>query len=637
MALVNFSNLDFEQLKISIKDYLRSNSTFTDYDFDGSNLSIIVDMLAYNTYINSFNANMLSNEVFIDSATLRENVVALASQIGYLPRSRTAARAILSFSVDTSDIEYNLKPSTITLKQGTVCTSSSSYNGQTYSFVTKNDVTVPVKNNLAIFDGIEIYEGSYTVNAFTVNSYEYNQRFILDNTNIDSSLVSVTVRGASEEVSYKFNLVDNLVDVTPTSKTFFIREIEDQRYELIFGDGQFGQKLNNGDYIEASYVITNGDAANGISNVSFNGRLYDNNDRSVTDGISLATIAESTKGGKQIESVDSIRKYSPKSYSTQNRAVTPSDYETIVPLVYPEIDSVSAFGGEELIPPQFGKVFLSIKPKFGTFLSNSTKDEIKRKLKKYSVSGIGIEILDLKYLYLEVNSYVYYNSNTTLSTDQLKESIRQNVKSYSESSDLNKYGARFKYSKFQKLIDNTSSSITSNITTIEIRRDLRPVLNKYADYEICFGNKFYSERIEGYNIKSSGFKIDGISSTVYISDKPTKGTDLGTIFLFTLDVQNNPQILKSSIGTISYDKGEIKLNPINIVSTLKNSGGEPIIEISAIPASNDVIGLQDLYLQLNLNDFNVETRQDNIESGYDMSGTNYIITSSYVNGDPVRN
>lgn len=637
MALVNFSNLDFEQLKISIKDYLRSNSTFTDYDFDGSNLSIIVDMLAYNTYINSFNANMLSNEVFIDSATLRENVVALASHIGYLPRSRTAANALLSFSVDTSGVSSELRPSTITLKKGTVCTSSSSYNGQTYSFIIKNDITVPVQNNIATFDSIQIYEGSYTVNSFTVNSYEYNQRFILDNANIDTSLISVTVRGASEEVAYKFNLVDNLVDVTPTSKTFFVREIEDQRYELIFGDGQFGQKLNNGDYIEASYVITNGSDANGVSNVSFSGRLYDNNDRSITDGISIATIAESTKGGKEIETVDSIRKYSPKSYSTQNRAVTPSDYETIVPLVYSEIDSVSAFGGEELTPPQFGKVFLSIKPKFGSFLSNSTKDEIKRKLKKYSVSGIGIEILDLKYLYLEINSYVYYNSNTTLSTDQLKESIRQNVKSYSESSDLNKYGARFKYSKFQKLIDNTSSSITSNITTIEIRRDLRPSVNKYADYEICFGNQFYSQRTDGYNIRSSGFKVDGISSTVYISDKPTKGTASGTIFLFTLDIQNNPQILKSSIGTINYIKGEIKINPINIVSTLKTSGGEPIIEISAIPTSNDVIGLQDLYLQLSLNDFNVETRQDNIESGYDISGTNYITTSSYVNGDPVRN
>lgn len=637
MALVNFSNLDFEQLKISIKDYLRSNSTFTDYDFEGSNMSIIVDMLAYNTYINSFNANMLSNEVFIDSATLRENVVAQASHIGYLPRSRTAATAIMSFSVDTSGIESNLRPSTITLKKGTVCTSSSSYNGQTYSFITKDDITVAVQNNLASFNDIQIYEGSYTISSFTVNSYEYNQRFILDNPNIDTSLVSVTVRGSSEEVAYKFNLVDNLVDVTPTSKTFFIREIEDQRYELIFGDGQFGQKLNNGDYIEVSYVITNGDAANGVSSVAFNGRLYDNNDVNITDGISIATISESTKGGKELESVDSIRKYSPKAYSTQNRAVTPSDYETIVPLVYPEIDSVSAFGGEELLPPQFGKVFLSIKPKFGSFLSNETKDQIKRKLKKYSVSGIGVEILDLKYLYLEINSYVYYNSNSTLSTDQLKESIRQNVRLYSESSDLNRYGARFKYSKFQKLIDNTSSSITSNITTVQIRRDLRPVLNKYADYEICFGNKFYSERTDGYNIKSSGFKVDGISSTVYISDKPTKGSDLGTIFLFTLDIQNKLQILKSSIGMINYTKGEIKINPINIVSTLKTFGGEPIVEISAIPTSNDVIGLQDLYLQLSLNDFNVETRQDNIESGYDISGTNYITTSSYVNGDPVRN
>jgi hypothetical protein len=636
MALVNFSNLDFEQIKISIKDYLRSNSNFTDYDFEGSNMSVIIDMLAYNTYINSFNANMLSNEVFIDSATLRENVVSLASNIGYLPKSKTSARGTITFSVDTSTISSELTPSTITLKKGTVCTSLSSYNGETYTFIIKDDVTVPVQSNIASFNDIQIYEGSYLVNTFTVNSYEYRQRFILDNPNIDTSLISVSVRGASEEISYKFNLVDNLTDVTPTSKVFFVREIEDQRYELIFGDGQFGQKLNNGDFIEVSYVVTNGELGNGIPAVSFSGRLYDNNGRNITDGISFTTLTESTKGGNDIESVDSIRKYAPKLYSTQNRAVTPSDYETIVPLVYPEIDSVSSFGGEELSPPQFGKVFLSIKPKFGAFLSNSTKDEIRRKLKKYSVSGIGIEILDLKYLYLEINSYVYYNSNTTLSTDQLAESIRQNVKSYSESSDLNKYGARFKYSKFQKLIDNTSSSITSNITTVQIRRDLRPVLNKYAEYEICFGNEFYSERTDGYNIKSSGFKVDGISSTVYISDKPTKGTTYGNVFLFTLDIQNNPQILKSSVGTIDYKKGEIKINPINIVSTLKNTGGEPIIEISAIPTSNDVIGLQDLYLQLNLNDFNVETRQDNIESGYDISGTNYITTSSYVNGDPVR-
>jgi hypothetical protein len=637
MALVNFTNLDFDQIKTSIRDYLRSNSNFTDYDFEGSNLSTLIDVLAYNTYISSYNANMVSNEVFIDSATLRENVVSLARNIGYVPRSRTASRAIISFFVDTTGFSTN--PLTLTVKKGTVCTSSSSFGNESYTFAIPQDVTTPVVNGIALFNNIEVYEGTFLTSNFTVQSENPAppQRYILENANIDTSTISVTVRDTqSSTSSRKFILSDSLFDVISTSRVFFIQEIEDQRYELIFGDGVFGEKLQSQNFIEASYISTNGESGNGISSFTFNGRIVDNNNNLVSSGISLITTVSPSQGGNEIESVNSIKNYAPRIYSSYNRAVTAADYESLIPKIYPETQSVSVFGGEDLTPPQYGKVFITIKPFYGPFVPNSVKDNLKNKLRKYSVAGIVPEILDLKYLYIEHDTTAYYNTNLVPSSDFVKTIVSNNINNYANSIELNKYGARFKYSRYQGIIDDSHESITSNITKIQIRRDMRASLNQFANYEICFGNEFHIKNINGYNIKSSGFKISGIADTLYMSDIPNQNERTGEIFFFKLDSPTQPAIVRRSVGTINYMKGEILLNGVNIISTSKTVQGQSIVEIAAVPKSNDVIGLQDLYLQLDINKSTLNMLSDDVSSGADPSGTTYTTTSSYTNGNLVR-
>lgn len=646
MPLVNFSNLDFDQIRDSIKSYLRSNSNFTDYDFEGSNLSTIIDTLAYNTYITSYNANMVTNEVFIDSATLRENVVSLARNIGYLPRSRKSAVANISFSVDAS----NTTAVTVTLKAGTAFISSRAFGNESYIFSIPDDITVPVDSTgTANFTNIDIYEGTYIKNTYTVNSRTPNQKFIIPNSGCDTSLIRVIVKTSQSAIdvgtSEKFLQYDNLYEIGPNSPIYFLEEIDSERYELLFGDGIFGKKLQEPNFVEVSYIVSNGENANNISNFTFSGTLRDNSGNSITSGVSLIATNHQSFGGKSIESVESIKKYAPRIYASQNRAVTSSDYEALIPKIYPESESVSAFGGEELTPPSYGKVFISIKPYNGVYLSSTIKSNILSELRKYTVAGIVPEIIDLKYLYIESNSNVYYNTNLAPSSSYVKDTIVQNITNYSNSSDLNKFGARFKYSKYLNIIDNSNESITSNITTINMRRDMTAFLNQFAEYEICFGNRFhiknhghsstYDGNVIGYNIKSSGFTVSGISGTVYLGDSPNSDLETGTIFLFKLNSPTEPVIVKRGIGTIDYIKGEIKLNPIKILSTKVNKD-IPLVEISTTPYSNDVIGLQDLYLQLDLSSVSVTMIPDQIASGDDISGTNYKVSSSYSNGSLVR-
>ncbi len=640
MPLVNFSNLDFDQIKTTLKTYLKSNSNFTDYDFEGSNLSTILDVLAYNTYITSYNANMVANEVFIDSATLRENVVALARNIGYIPKSRKAARATVSFFIDTTNITPI--PSSITLKKGPIASTSGSFGSQSFVYSILEDITVPIFDGIASFDNLPIYEGTLLTSNFVYNTRNVNQRFILPNTGIDTELISVNVKPNEQSTSQVTYIIqDSLFTVKPDSKVYYLQEIENERYELLFGDNKFGKALEEGNYITANYIVSNGDSANGVNQFTFAGRLtYTRNsvEYTVTSGISLLTTGLISSGGEQIESVESVKKFAPRIYASQNRALTADDYESLIPSkIYPETESISVFGGEELIPPQYGKVFISIKPRFGDFLPNLVKENIKLRLKKYAVAGIIPEILDLKYIYLEINSKVYYNSNFAPSSEYVSTVVQTNTTKYSESSELNRYGARFKYSKFLKTIDESHESITSNITTLQMRRDLRVVLNSFAEYQIGFGNEFHINNMNGYNIKSSAFRISQIQQNVYLSDVPNTNRTDGSIFLFTLPSANstNPTIVRRNVGNINYKKGIITLNPINILAG-KIKDGQTIIEISGIPHSNDVVGLQDLYLQLDISNSNFEMIVDNISSGLDPSASNYISSSSYVNGSLVR-
>ena len=634
MPLTKFSDLDFDQIKTQIKDYLRSNSNFTDFDFEGSNFSVLIDTLAFNSYISAYNANMVSNEVFIDSATLRENVTSLARNIGYVPSSKKAAKATVSFFVDTSAL--STKPKTLTLRAGLVAVSDQ-FGGSNYTFCIPEDITVNVVSETAFFSDIEIYEGTFLSKEFTVDVSDIDQRFIVPNANVDTSTLVVKVKDFDFALtSVTYSQVDTIIDITSSSTIYLLQEVADEKYELLFGDGVFGKRLENNNVVTATYVITNGADANGVDSFTFSGRLVDNESRVVTTGVSPISVSNASTGGGAIESVDSVRNYAPKNYAAQNRAVTPTDYETIVKKVFPETESSVVYGGEEVVPPQYGRVFIGIKPKNGNYLSNFIKSDIELKLKNYSVAGIVPKVIDLKYIYIEIGSHVYFNANKVDGASTVKSTVTETLETYAKSVELNKFGARLKYSKLLKQIDDTNTAITSNITTVVMRRDLRPALNQFADYELCYGNEFHV-RSQGSNIKSTGFFVDGYSGEVFLTDVPNADLKTGILQLIT---KKSPtqigRVVRPNMGTVDYVKGEIVMDAIRIVNTSVDSADTPIIEIQAVPESNDVIGKQDLYLQLDISKSIITAVPDTIASGSDQAGSEYSVSSSFSNGSITR-
>ena len=616
MSFNQFTNLDFASLRAQIKDYLRVNSEFADFDFEGSNFSTLIDLLAYNSYITAYNTNMAVKECFLDSATLRENVVSLARNIGYVPRSARSAQAVVNFSVDLSTNDTKI----LTLKAGQVALGVQA--GSNYIFSIPDDfVATTGVNNIAAFDNLKIYEGIYLEKTFQIDYSQPNQRFILPNANIDATSIRVTVQSTTNEI---YSLYNNILQVDSTSKLFLIQEIEDEKYEILFGDGIIGKKPPAGSIISVSYIVTNGKLGNGARNFSFVGILRDDTDATVTSGISVLRTSQKSENGDDIEDISTIKYLAPRIYSSQYRAVTANDYTGIIPFVYPNVDSVTAYGGEELDPPEYGKVFISIKPKDGSFLSQITKDDISRQLKQYSIAGIKPEIIDLKYLYVEVDTTVYYNTNATSEVSELLTAVTKTLTTYSQSSDINSFGGRFKYSKVIGLVDNSARGITSNITRVKMRRNILPELNTFATYELCYGNAFYDQP-NGYGIRSTGFTVSGIDGTLYLGDIPTAGTTVGKLVFFKL-VNNLPLIVKNDAGTVDYVHGEINLDVVNITGASLSSG---VIEVEAIPDSNDIIALKDLYLQLDVPNSTVSALPDVISSGENTSATAYVKTSSY--------
>jgi len=626
MPFTKFTNLDFDQIRAQIKDYLRANSNFTDFDFEGSNFSVLIDTLAYNTYITAFNSNMIANESFLDSATLRENVVSLARNIGYVPRSRSAAKANVSFSVTTSS-----NTPTMTLQAGLVCVGAT--NETNYIFSIPESVTTTVSSGTANFTGIDIYQGTFVKNVFTVDG-SLDQRFILNNSFIDSSTIVVKVKGISDTgEGREYSLSENILNINSTSEIYLLQEVQDEKYEILFGDGYFGKKLENGAVVTVSYIITDGKDGNGASNFAFSGRVVDslNNVVVPTNTVTVTTVSNAANGG-DIESIESIKYFAPRIYSSQYRAVTARDYEAIIQSIYPNTESVAVVGGEELDPPQFGNVVISIKPKNGDYVSDFDKQTILTKLKNYSLSGINQQIIDLKVLYVEVDSAVYYNPSQVTNVNALKTTITNTLNTFA-SSNINKFGGRFKYSKLCQTIDNVDNGITSNITRVIIRRNLKALINQSAQYELCFGNAFHYKP-EGYNIKSTGFTLAGRTGTFYFTDVPDATGGKGVLSIVKESTTGGAYIVEvKSAGTVDYTKGEIILNTLNITSTVEANN---IIEIQAYPESNDVIGLKDLYLSFSVADSKINMIKDTITSGEQISGVGYKTTSSYLNGELKR-
>ena len=624
MSFNQFTNLDFSDLKTQIKDYLRVNSQFTDFDFEGSNFSVLIDLLAYNSYITAYNSNMAVNEMFLDSATLRENIVSLARNIGYLPRSKRSSRALVNFSVDMS--QTNAK--TVKLRAGQVALGAV-VNGN-YIFSIPEAIVTPVNvDGIATFDNLQIYEGVYLTTTFIVDESQPNQRFILPNIGIDTTTIRVKVTNQVTEV---YNQYDTLLNIGKDSRIFLIQEVSDTKYEIRFGDNIIGKKPSNGSRVEISYIVTNGSLGNGASNFTFSGRLVDNDLIDITTGVSLLLTQSKSENGDNIESMDSIKYFAPKVYASQYRAVTSNDYKSLIPYIYPNVESVNSYGGDELDPPEYGKVFISIKPRNGTFLSEITKQNILSTIRKYSIAGIKPEIVDLSYLFVELDVSTYYNINLLTNPEIVKTKVINTLTSYANSKDVNSFGGRFKYSKVVGLIDDCDKSITSNITKVKMRRDLNPELDTFATYELCFGNQIHIKS-GGYSVKSTGFYINGVSDPVYMADAPSPSDKTsGIIFFFKLE-NNLPVIIKNNAGTIDYKRGEILLDVVNITSSVLANG---FIEVQAIPESNDIIGLQDLYLQLDVQKSVVNIIEDIVSSGENSSATQYVVTSSYLNGKYTR-
>ena len=631
MPFTKFTNLDFDQIKTQLKDYLRANSTFTDFDFEGSNFSVILNTLAYNTYINSFNANMVVNESFLDSATLRENVVSLARGIGYVPRSRTCSRASIRLAVECSS-----SLATLTLEaRGPVCVGAT--DDSSYIFSIPEPITTAVVDGKASFGTLEdpvlIYQGALLKKKFTVDG-SLDQRFLLDNPFIDIQTIVVKVKFDGESgTGREYSLVDNIIGVDSDSEIYLIQEVQDEKYELLFGDGIFGKKLENGTEITVTYIVTDGELGNGAENFSFAGTFINSLNNPVTvQSVNLTTVTKSTSG-TDIEPIESVKYFAPRLYAAQFRAVTARDYEAIIQNIYPNTESISVVGGEELDPPEFGTVRISIKPKNGDFVSDFDKDFILSKLKSYALTGINQKLVDIKILYVEVDSSVYFNSSQITNVDNLKTNVSNSLQSYSNSVDLSKFGGRFKYSKVLNVIDDVDRAITSNITRVRIRRNMRALVNQEAQYELCFGNRFHVNS-GGFNIKSTGFRIINEPDIVYLTDIPNSDGRTGVLSIVKpiQETGENRVVIKSA-GLVDYVKGEVILTTVLITDTVL---ADDIIEVQAFPESNDVVGLKDLYLEFDVSKSTINMIKDTISSGEKISGVGFKVTSSYSNGELTR-
>jgi len=588
MPYTQLANLDFTDIKTALKEYLRAQSDFSDYDFEGSALSNLLDVLAYNTYYTAFNTNMVVNELFIDSATLRDNVVAIAKQLGYRPKSATSPTAYISFSVTYANPTTDTQ---LILKKGTGFVTS--YNNIAYNYVVLDDVKAQVANNTAVFTNVLLREGTQLTATFTVNTTTKSQRFILDNPNIDTNTIRVKVFPSGGSFSEPYLVSDNILGVDSTSKIFFLNEIEDERYELIFGDGILGKKLENNTIVEVSYLLTSGPESNGVKTFVYSGVLENQNNANPAQFSITVDSTVASSGGENIESTKKIKFNAPKSYGTQDRAVTSEDYSAIVRNIYPSTSDVIIFGGEDQVPPQYGKVFIVLKPNDAAYLTALTKKEIISQLKKYVVASVEPVIVDPSILYVELNSKIYYDGFITSDTpSQIRDKAITNLQNYIANSDIEKFNGKFRYSKIVGVIDDSDKAINSNITTVTMRKDFYPQLNSTFYYEICYQNAFDKD-CEDPALSTTGFRVTEYPNfDVYLEDRD------GKIVLYSKDALTGEKVIRNKeVGDIDYEKGELKIYNLTII---KGSFFDNRISVRVKPLSNDIQAFREVYLDIDI-------------------------------------
>ena len=589
MPYTQVNNLDFTEIKVALKDYMRAQSDFTDYDFEGSAISNLLDVLAYNTYYTAFNTNMVVNELFLDSASLRDNVVSLAKQLGYSPKSITAPKAVIDLDIAFS----GTAPESVVIAAGSGFVTN--FDGSLYRFILKEDNKVSVANGVASFEGIEAYEGSYLLSS-TVVSNDSSQRFKISNVGLDTNTIKIRVyESATSTIFTEFKPAANILDVGASDNVYFINETEDENYEIFFGDGILGKALVPGQIVQMSYIVTNGPVTNGAKTFTFNGLMQDENNSPITTPFSVANISTTSaaSGGEEIESIEKIKYNAPKLYGSQNRAVTPNDYKAIVRNLYPSVSDIIVFGGEDQEPPAYGKVFLSIKPKEAVTLSSFTKNELKDSLKKYCVASIRPEFVDPSVLHVELTSNIFYNGlKSNLLPTEMQAKASTAITNYLKTSGTEKFNGKFRYSKFISVIDGADRAINSNDTDITMRKDFIAQINSSSYYEVCYQNAFKKD-CDNPVVSSTGITtFEFPNYTSYLEDRD------GKLVLYRLDsVTNEKILLDDSVGIVDYDKGEIMINDFTI---LKGSFSDNRVELRVKPANKDIEVKREAYLDVDV-------------------------------------
>ena len=615
MAFNQVTNLDFEDVKKSLREFLRSSETFTDYNFEGSVLSQLIDLLAYNTYYSGLNANLVANEVFFDSASIRENVVSLAKLVGYTPRSAKAPKAVINL-----DIIVNPQTAALTLKKGNSFIGS---NGDgSFVFSVLSDVTREAYMDAngvrrVTFSNLEIYQGSFLNLSYTVDQ-STRQRFIVPSADADVDLLNVVVDEVDFSIPQRYTSVKNITELNSTDRVYFIQENKNEQFELIFGDGVFGRKLKNLDAINIEYLVTNKTEGNQCTEFTFTGTLQYAGQIFTQANPTITVVSESTGGGNP-ENITSIKYLAPRYYSAQKRAVTVRDYETLIREISPNLESLSVFGGEEADPPQYGKVFIVAKPFGAETLTTTAKQNLKKDIKEYSILTVIPEVIDPSYLYLDIDSFVYYDNNKSRKNQQeIENAVKNTIVGFGATNDLNRFNGKFKYSKLVGSIDDADKGITSNITRVRLRKNFPVIPNVFASYEVCYGNRIS----ENTDIISSGFKITGQNSTYVFYLEKVENTNTIAIFRYE---GTTKKYFSKNVGSINYEKGEININAININSVIGDIG---YIAVSVIPKSNDIMALRDLYLSIDPAGVNVSVILDALTSSSRTSGVGQIPVSS---------
>lgn len=606
---IQVTELDFDQIKTNLKNYLKGQDQFSDYDFEGSGLSVLLDVLAYNTHYNALYANMAINEAFLDSASKRNSVVSHAKLLGYLPSSAKSSQATVNLIV--RNVSGN--PATLTLPVNSEF--ATSIDGKSYTFYNRNAMTAGRGTlNEYTFSNVVLTEGVLLRNKYVAAS---GTKFIIPNTGCDLSTLSVRVQENANSALYeKFTEAPEFSLIKSTDAVYFVKEIEDELYEVYFGDGVLGKQIYPGNVVNLNYLVSSKEAANNATIFTFSGNLGGNS--------TVVTVSKS-QGGSDIESIDSIKLHAPRNFSAQNRAVTAEDYKTLLPQLYPNIDSVNVWGGDENIPPEYGKVYICIKPKSGEFLTTSTKEAIKNTiLRPKGLVSITPEIVDPDYIYLSLYSSVYYNPiKTERDAETIKALIRETISNY-DTTELRQFGTRFRFSKLTSLIDDVDPAVTSNITNVRMTKKLTPYINNSTTYTVKFNNPIYNEYVPEEAVVSSGFYVFGVDQLVYMDDD-----GLGNLRLWNLGSDGTKHFVLPGItvGTVDYDNGIIYMSDNFMITGL--AGADTQLSIYVVPDSHDVVSVRDQLVLINSAKVQIEMIVDTVATGQYSGGSNYTFSSSH--------